>query len=191
MTDPLKKEVEVIQEERPDPVSSRGTPKQAPIPPAVGFMAPKSPRPVPRPRAKAANLTLSPEGAKFVRVQYMLDPEHKLEDVFDPEYWAHVADRFEKPMGEGDYCGSIIELRYPDHSMYAELFVRAVQKKALVVALKEVFFFGPKATVSKHYMDRWNPGKKKFEVIRKIDGECVFESKVREKCEEYIKGTKE
>lgn len=190
MSDPLKKEVEVIEEEPKEPVASRA-PKMAPPPPAQGFMAPKSPRPKPRPRAKASNLTLSPEGARYVRVQYTMDLEHKLEEVFDPEYWAHIADRFEKPLGEGDYCGSIIELRYPDHSMYAELFIRGVQKKALLVALKEVTFFGPKATVSKIYFDRWNPGKKKFEVIRKSDGECVFESKVREKCEEFIKGTKE
>ena len=189
MNDPLKAEVEVIEDTPKDPVPSNGPPK-APPPTTVVEAAKPVKRPAPKPKAKPSQLDLSPEGAKFVTVQYLMDNDHKLEDLFEPEYWAHVANKFEKPIGGGDYTGSIIEVRKPDNTMFARFFIRQVQERALVLALMDVYWFGHRALKSKEYKDRWNPGARKFEVIRLSDGDVVFQSKLREKCIEYVDKTK-
>ena len=90
----------------------------------------------------------------------------------------HVASKFAKqPMtGEPDRAGAIIELRTEDHAFYARVYVRAVQERGLIVApLGEPTYFGLKAVRSKGYRERWNLGKKGFDIIRLSDNVIVVD----------------
>lgn len=133
-------------------------------------------------------------GAEFAFATFsaVLPTGWTYEDALKPEFWVHVASKFAKnPMtGEADRAGAVIELRTEDHAFYARLYVRAVQERGLIVApLGEPIYFGLKAIKSKGYRERWNSGKKGFDIIRQSDNIIVVDGdkiKTREQAQAWI-----
>ena len=104
-----------------------------------------------------------------------------VKDALRPEFRVPVVHLF-KPTpitGAGDATGSVIELRTEDHAFYAQLYVRAVQERGLVVELMApdkagVCYFGPKKVANgEAFETRWNVGKRGYDIIRKSDREIV------------------
>ena len=84
----------------------------------------------------------------------------KYEDALKPEFWAQVCHLLHKtPLtNEPDRAGAIIELRSQDHEFYAELYVKAVQERGLVVVpICEPVYLGLRAVDSVRD-DRWPVG---------------------------------
>ena len=77
-----------------------------------------------------------------------------------------------------------------DHSAYAELYVRAVQERGLIVALLgEPIYFGPKTAEHAKFEIKWNVGKRGFDILRKSDREIVADGgklKTREQAMAWI-----
>lgn len=146
------------------------------------------------PKAKESQLSMMTEGHACARVQYWLDPSVPIEETLKPGFWSAVAHKFMRPIStEGTYAGSIIEVRYTDMSMYAELFVRVVHKSALVVNLiGKPHYFGPKEVNAVGFDVRWNVGNQGFDIVRKSDREIVASSKdikTREEAQAWIDKT--
>jgi len=143
------------------------------------------------PKAKESQLSMMAEGHACARVQFWLDPKVDIKEALNPEFWSSVAYKFMRPIStEGTYAGSIIEVRYPDMSMYAELFVRVVQKSSLVVSLiGKPHYFGPREVVSQGFEVRWNVGKQGYDIVRKSDREIAADGakiKTREEAQAWI-----
>lgn len=108
---------------------------------------------------------------------------HKMEDVLRPDYWSSVAHRLILPPGSGrvDRAGSIIHLRKEDHSLFAMLYVRAVHKDSLEVAVIKpnasgFCYFGAQDDGPAEmggFRLQWNPGHKGWDVIRASDNIVV------------------
>ena len=189
MSDPLKNEdVEVIETPETQVKESRGPVKSPPVEKKVAQVPNNWNRKL-KPKAKQSHITLQPEGAQFVRVQYMLPPEHKIEDALASEYWAHVTGMFMRPIArEGDYSGSIIEVRNEALTIYAELFIRAVSKEGMKVAMIRCEPVGVTDDfISKTHEFRWNVGAQQFEVLRKSDRKVVFSAKLKEDVLEWMR----
>ena len=113
---------------------------------------------------------------EYARFSARLAENVSFEDTLKPEFWVHVAHILQKTpvTNEPDKAGAIIELRTIDHSFYAELYVRAVQEKGLIVStLREPVYFGPKAVSSETFDVKWNVGKRAYDIVRKSDREIV------------------
>ncbi len=189
MTDPLKNEdVEVYEAEEAPVKESRGRPA-APPEAKPKVTVPQNWNRKLKPKAKQSHVTLQADGAQFVRVQYMLPPEHKIEDALASEYWAHVASMFMRPIArEGDYSGSIIEVRDEALTVYAELFIRSVSKEGMKVAMIRCEPVGVTDDfISKTHEFRWNVGAQQFEVLRKSDRKVVFSAKLKEDVLEWMR----
>jgi hypothetical protein len=122
-------------------------------------------------RVKPASLQMSEHA--YARYSVVLPVGWDLDDVLDPEAWAHVAHKFEKTKltNEPDRSGAIIEIRTEDHAFYAELYVRAVRNMALdVQAILGPVKLGPQAEKQTAGFDvRWNVGSRGFDIIRQAD----------------------
>lgn len=129
----------------------------------------------------------------FARYSATLPVGWTIEDALKPEFWVRVAHKFQKTpvTGEPDKTGAIIELRSVDHALYAQLYVRAVQEKGLLVQLiGKPEFFGPQAVDSKSFEARWNVGKRGYDVLRKSDKEIVASGlPTKEAAQEWIDKT--
>lgn len=113
---------------------------------------------------------------EYARFSARLAENVAFEDTLKPEFWVHIVHLLQKTpvTNEPDKAGAIIELRTIDHSFYAELYVRAVEEKGLIVSpLREPVYFGPKAVSSNGFEAKWNVGKRAYDIIRKSDREIV------------------
>lgn len=117
-----------------------------------------------------------------------------LEEIMAPEAWSEVAHLLEgnKLNGIPPQAGSIIEVRTQDHAFYAELYVRAVRKMALDVAVIQAKQLDPKdeKPVSDAYKPRWNVGAGGFDILRQSDGAIVGRAsdfKLKEDAFAYIR----
>jgi hypothetical protein len=125
-------------------------------------------------RVKPTSLQMSEHA--FARYSVVAPVGWTIEDLLDPEAWAHVAHKLEKTQltNEPDRSGAIIEVRTEDHAFYAELYVRAVRKMALDVDVIQFKPLGPQTEKKTAGFDvRWNVGARSFEVIRQSDKEVV------------------
>lgn len=130
------------------------------------------------PKARESEITMQVDGHKCARVEFWLRPEHTLEDALRPEFWSQVAYKFQRPIAaEGNYAGSIIEVRYPDLTLYAELFVRAVQARGLLVDLLFKKEIGLQEIASDKFESRWDETKRGYDIIRMSDREIVGDAK--------------
>lgn len=112
----------------------------------------------------------------FARFAIILPVGWILDDVLDPDAWAHVAHILDrnKITNEPARVGTLIEVRTEDHAFYAELYVRAVRDMALDVQVLQHVPLGPKVEKKSANFDvRWNVGKRGFDVVRKSDGAIV------------------
>ena len=119
-----------------------------------------------------------------------------LDDAMKPEFWVQVCHKLQREAvtNEPDKAGAIIRVRTRDHAFYAELYVRAVQERGLLVSvLREPMYFGPREVPdTSQFEARWNVGKRGFDVIRKSDREIVADGakiKTREMAQEWIDRT--
>ena len=111
------------------------------------------------------------------------------EDTLKPEFWSQVVYRFKAENGK-DYAGRLIEVYTEDHAFYAELYVRAVRERDIIVAVaRDPVYFGPRDMKTPGYEVRWNLGRKLHEIIRKSDKEIVGAEKTRELAQEWIDKT--
>lgn len=114
------------------------------------------------------------------RFSVVLPQGWTFEETLKPEFWANVAHILAPNPNAGNkpYTGSIIEIRTQDHAFYAELYVRGVQKQALIVqTIREPVLFGQDvARASKHFKTRWNVQKNGFDVIRISDNEIILDA---------------
>lgn len=104
----------------------------------------------------------------------------KYEDTLKPEFWSNVAHLLDKKpqTGQQERRGDIIEIRTVDHEFYAELYVQAVRKQALIV----VPLVGPikltkdsKATATDKYIRKWNNKTRRHFVVRTVDNAIMGE----------------
>lgn len=136
------------------------------------------------------------EEFKFARMSATLPVGTTLEDALKPEFWSRVAYRLRPKSSMDsrprDYAGSIISVRTEDHSMYAELYVRAIGESSLTVALiGQPTYFGLKEVQSDKYRIHWNVGKRGYDVIRNSDGAIVADGikiKTKEQAQTWIDG---
>jgi hypothetical protein len=114
----------------------------------------------------------------------------KFDDTLKPEFWANVAHILDRPQGTNDpvKTGTIIDIRTEDHAFFGQLYVRAVRKQALDVAvLREPVYFGPQGDISDDGFDvRWNVGAKGFDIVRKGDGAIVGKASDFKKKEDAV-----
>lgn len=133
-------------------------------------------------------------GAEFAfgRFSAVLPVGDTIADAVKPEYWRDVAVKLSKNpfTGDPDKAGSIIEIRTVDHAFYAELYVRAVQERGLIVHLiREPVYFGPKQVKTGAYEINWNVGKRGYDVIRKSDRSIVADGtkiKTKEQAQAWV-----
>ena len=129
----------------------------------------------------------------YPHMAYTMEVGHKVEDALKPEYWASVAHKLAARELQGglDRAGAVIELRSEDHSIYAELYVRAVHPAGLDVALLNSTPIGTqKTSKSEAFEERWNPGHKGWDVVRRSDSVVVSsgkDHKTKESALEFIK----
>lgn len=134
-----------------------------------------------RPREYAGPRLLAskflPNEFAFGRFSAVIPVGVTIDDVLKPEFWAHIAHMLRSNQMTGDPArtGTIIEIRSEDHSLYAELYVRAVKEQALDVALiGKPTYFGPReSSPSEKYSVRWNVGKRGFDILRKSDNAII------------------
>lgn len=139
--------------------------------------------------------SITESGYAYAEIDVTQPVGHTVEDALRPEYWVHHAHKLKaRPLtGEADRTGAKIRLRTDDHAHYAELYVRAVHDRGLVVQpLGSPITLGPKARESSRFEVRWNVGARGFDVIRKSDREVVAPAsklKTREEAESWITET--
>lgn len=130
------------------------------------------------PKARDSELIMQPDGHRCAHVEFWLRPDLTLEDALEPEFWSQVAYKFTRPISsEGNYAGSIIELRAQDLSFYAELFVRVVSKTGLQVVLLRSHKIGLQKVVAPGYTVRWNAHACGYDLIRDSDRQLVGRAK--------------
>lgn len=114
------------------------------------------------------------------------------EECLKPEFWVNIAPKFKKDQFTNgpEKTGAVVTIRTADHAFYAELYVRAVRERDLIVSIvKEPVYFGPKEVQSDKYETRWNVGKRSYDIIRKSDKEIVGEAKTKEGVVDWIAKT--
>lgn len=124
------------------------------------------------------------------------------EECLKPEFWVNVVRHFKaNPMtGSGDRAGSKIEVRSEDHAFIGYLYVRAVLSGGLLVecigpnvdakgnaCLPR--YLGEKVEKIVGYDVKWNVGKRKFDIVRQIDGEIVGDAPTKELAAGWIART--
>lgn len=128
----------------------------------------------------------------YATIQVRQPVGHTIEDALRPEYWVHHSHRLKaNPItGQADWAGAKLELHIDDHSHYAELYVRAVMERALIVQIiNGPHYLGIKSAETTGYEDRWNVGRRGFDVIRKSDRQIVGHFPTRELAKAWIDET--
>lgn len=117
----------------------------------------------------------------YARFSVVLPEGATIKDTLRPEAWSSVAHVLQTKAytGEPDLRGAIIEVRTVDHSMFAELYVRAVQDNGLTVQLmRDPVKLGPQVVKDEtKFFTRWNVGARGFDIIRKSDDQLVGAAK--------------
>lgn len=130
---------------------------------------------------------------EYARFSARLPIGATFQDALKPEFWVQVCHLLRKnPVtNEPDKSGAIIEIRTVDHAFFAELYVRAVQEKGLVVAvLREPVYFGQQEVKSDRFDVRWNVGARGYDVIRRSDKEVVAKAlSTKEEAQSWIDTT--
>ena len=115
----------------------------------------------------------------YGRISVVLPQGWTLDDALKPEFWSHVVTHLRERR-----IGTIIEVRNVEATLYAELFIRAVRDRDILVELltdsagkKRLFEFGPKETETSGYELRWNVGARGYDIIRKSDRVVVAAGK--------------
>ncbi len=114
------------------------------------------------------------------------------EECLNPEAWVSIAPKFEanKIDGRAERLGTIIAVRTEDHAFYAELYVRALAGKGLVVQpITGPVMLGVDSVKAGGYDVRWNLGKRRFEVVNRRTHAVDHEARTKEEVQEWIDGT--
>jgi hypothetical protein len=132
----------------------------------------------------------------YIRFTYTLPVGWEFSWCLDPGFWVHCCHLFQadRHTNSPDKVGSIIEVRTQDHEFYAELYVRAVQERGLVVSvLREPVRVAPKELGNgKHddFVKRWVGGKGGYyQIVRTLDGAIVSDGKklqTKEMAQDFI-----
>lgn len=120
--------------------------------------------------------SITEAGYRYAEVDVTQPLGHTVEDALRPEYWVNHAHKLKARVftGEADRSGAIIRLRTEDHSHFAQLYVRAVQDRGLIVQLLGApISIGSKPKNESGFEVRWNVGKRGYDIIRKSDRELV------------------
>lgn len=128
----------------------------------------------------------------YATIQVRQPVGHTIEDALRPEYWVHHAYRLKaNPItGQADWAGAKLEIHTEDHSHYAELYVRAVLEKALIVQIiNGPHYLGISSAETSGYETRWNVGKRGHDVIRRSDRQIVGHFATKELAKEWIDET--
>lgn len=139
--------------------------------------------------------SITESGYTYAEIDVTQPIGHSVEDALRPEYWVHHAGKLKARAftGEADRAGAIIRLRTDDHAYFAQLYVRAVQDRGLVVQLMgEPVVLGARVAESASFEVKWNVGKRGFDIIRKSDREIVGDGSkfpTRELAQEWIDKT--
>ena len=149
---------------------------------------------VERKKCPMGAFSVSEASFAYPNIDVTLPLGHTVEDALQPEYWALHANRMMRPdfsVG-ADWSGAIIHLRTVDHSMYAQLYVRAVRGTEVTVALiGEPTYFGPKSVGTSGYHIRWNVGARAYDILRKSDNQIVAQRiKTKEDAQSWIEAAK-
>ena len=104
---------------------------------------------------------------KFNEWSVVLEFGTQLDDVFQPDFWAHVA----KDLKQGD----IVHVRSEDSSVYARLYVRASDRLwAKMGKIEVVQFDAPQTQPDEDGLQvKWIVGKRCFAVVRKADNQVI------------------
>lgn len=103
---------------------------------------------------------------KFNEWSVVLEYGVPFEDVFKPEFWAHVARDLK--------AGDLIHVRTEDGSFYAKLYVRASDRLWAKVGTLEAVRFADDKPVDQEGLEvKWQIGKRCFAVVRKVDGQVI------------------
>lgn len=91
------------------------------------------------------------------------------ESLFNQDSWKHIGARFKQ--------GDIVIVRTSDHTLYAELYVRACDKLWVQVSELNKTVFGADVPMEHgNYQIKWGGPKTRFGVYRKSDGERIREN---------------
>jgi hypothetical protein len=104
------------------------------------------------------------------RWEVVADAGHNKDDFLKPDYWSHVAIRFNK--------GDIVEIRCDDESFYGEFYVKSCSKT--YAAMKELRWLDLEDTKKiedehEEYVYKFRGPLCKHSVIRKSDGNLMVE----------------
>ncbi len=166
----------------------------AAVEPATKTQSKKKKQPI---KVHETEIMMTADHHRCGRIQVMLRPGVKFENVLTPDCWSQVSYKFEaQTRGGRDYAGSFIEVRTEDGAFYALLYVRAVQKNGLLVVCigpafntatgkacaidlenGEPLTGEKKAVGNANYKTRWAIGKRGWDIIRISDGELVGDGK--------------
>jgi len=113
----------------------------------------------------------------------ILPEGYTVEDCLKPSFWAHVASIFD---GHKDFH-NFIEVVNVERTVYAKLYVRAIQEQQMVVENvtfppgykgdHQYFVFGPtKVAEDGKLKPKWNVAKRGFDVVAS-DGSLVHDGK--------------
>ncbi len=109
--------------------------------------------------------------ADYERNIWVVTPEAgtSLDEVMKPDFWAHCAHQM-KPFDE-------VEVRAEDESYYAKLLVRSAGKNWAVASILAQIDLDKKEVKAPYdeYTVGWGGPHQKHRVVRKKDGEVVFQ----------------
>ena len=99
----------------------------------------------------------------------ILPEGYTVEHALQPSFWANVARYFEPKFHH------FIDILNEEHSLYARLYVRAVQENQLIVAqIGETKRFGPvNVEPIGKLVPKWVVTKRGWDVVREADGKVV------------------
>jgi len=120
------------------------------------------------PQARESDMR-RPNSASTVPWSLILPEGHTVEDTLRPAYWSSIARFF-----DGKFH-NFIDVLNDEHSLYARLYVRAVQENQMIVTqIGETQIFGPVAVeIDSALEPRWNVGKRGYDIVRKADGMVI------------------
>lgn len=115
----------------------------------------------------------------------------KFEECLKPEFWSQVAYRFQKSFdNKKDWRGRIIEIYTDDDAWYAEVYVKAVRERDIIVkVVTEPISLDAVSVNTAAYEVRWNVGKRAFDIVRLSDNEIVGDAKSKDLAAEWIAKT--
>lgn len=131
-----------------------------------------------------------PNYAATVPWVVVLPTGYTVEDALKPYFWSNVTALFKPP--EGAVPPHIfITIVNEEHTLYALLYVRAIQETQMIVAqIGETIDWSIKDEVIHSLTTRWNVGKGGYDVVRAADKQVVQDGsqfKTKEQALDWIK----